>query len=490
MNDQNRRKRKPENIDYLNGYIPPQSRDLEEVILGALMIDPSAVPLALEIIKSSQCFYVDAHKHIYDAITSLYDLQQPVDTLTVVEQLMKVERLDMVGGPTYVLKLTNAVVSGAHIEHHCRIVLEKFLSREIIKISMESTREAYQDFTDPFDLCDKMDDQLIKARELVMSGASNNVKSTAKKVVDEYYKTKQTGILGLLTGIRSFDNTFSGLCEPDLFIVAARPGAGKTAFALSITKNICIDRGIPMAWFSLEMSETQLVRRLISIDTNINHEFIRKGTLDSEQEILFLESSERVAEAPLFIEDNSNQNIRSLRTRAHLLKRKNPKLGVIVVDYMQLMSPVQSTGGAAKNREQDVSEISRGLKNLSKELKVPIVALSQLSRAVEARADKMPQLSDLRESGSIEQDADEVLFLMRPEYYGMLEPVDIGGCTYDVKGLCIGKTGKNRHGAVENFAMHFEGPCMKFSDVKTVLIEPSTTSGDLPPYEPMKELPF
>jgi replicative DNA helicase len=280
------------------------------------------------------------------------------------------------------------------------------------------------------------------------------------KVLDQHAMVKNTGVLGIKTGISELDKAACGLVSPDLIIVAARPGAGKTAMALSITYNISVKQKIACAWFSLEMDGTQLVRRLVSMDTGIPHEAIRNGTTTSEQDRIIGESVDKISYSPIHIEDRTSMNIRDIRTRASLLKKKH-NIGLVIVDYIQLMSGIDSKG---KNREQVVSEISRGLKCLAKELEIPVIALSQLSRSVETRGDKMPQLSDLRESGAIEQDADSVMFLMRPEYYGMTEPVEIGGTEYPVQRLAICSIAKNRHGQTKNIALEFTGNTMTFTD--------------------------
>lgn len=440
------------------GRIPPQAIDIEKVVLGAILISSYCLPEVIDLIFK-EVFYIESHQMIFEAIISLYDKNRSIDILTVVEELINLGNIEKVGGPYYVTILTNDVTSSAHIDHHCRILLEKYLKREAIKIGGEFVISAYEDGTDAFEIYDKADNDILNTQERVIGSTMADMNSFSSMVYDQYEKVKATGVLGINTGIIPFDRIFGGLVPPDLFIIAARPGAGKTALAMSITHHVSVIKKIPGAWFSLEMDGVQLTRRLASIDSKISHELIRQGKVSEADESKFYDSLNRISSAPIFIEDKTSVNIRSIRTRANILVRKK-KIQYIIVDYLQLMGSVNKKN---QNREGEISDISRGLKTLAKELGIPVIALSQLSREVEKRSDKMPQLSDLRESGAIEQDADEVLFLMRPEYYGFLEDVEIGNKNYSTKGLCIGKGAKNRHGACENFAMWFDAPCMHFS---------------------------
>lgn len=441
------------------GKIPPQARELEEVILGGLMLDVNAVFIGMSRLFP-EMFYVDAHQRIFKAIQNLYDRNHKIDILTVVERLKVNEDLDNVGGMYYVTKLTNSVISGANIENHINIIAEMYLKREAIRLSGELIGEAYDESTDAFQIINSADAGFQKIQEQVLTGLTKDISYYGMKVLEQHSSTKSTGALGIKTCIKAIDNVISGLVEPDLIIIAARPSQGKTALALSITYNTSIKGNIPCAWFSLEMDGVQLVRRLASIDTQIDHEKIRKGYTTKEEDTRLAESIEKIANCKVFIQDNASVNIREIRTKANLLKRKHG-IKYIVVDYIQLMNGIDTHG---KSREQVVSDISRGLKILAKELEMPVIALSQLSRRVEERSDKMPQLSDLRESGAIEQDADEVIFLMRPEFYHMIEDISIGGKDYPVSGLCIASTAKNRHGETKNTAMSFKGSCMHFTD--------------------------
>jgi replicative DNA helicase len=461
INKDRKTRRKP-SLDMGNmvfGKIPPQYKDLEEAILGALLLDTNCLFVGMSKLFP-EIFYVDAHQRVFSAIQKLYDNNSKIDMLTVVAQLQKTEELDYVGGMYGISKLTNSVVSGANIETHILIVAQAYLKRSAIRLGGELIGEAYEDGSDAFDIINLADLGFQQIQEQVLSGMTKDISYFGMKVLEQHATTKETGVLGIQTGMNAIDKVISGLVAPDLIIIAARPSQGKTALALSITYNTSVSGNIPCAWFSLEMDGVQLVRRLASIDCQIDHERIRKGLTTNEEDLRLSESIEKIANSKIHIQDDANINIRGIRTKANLLKRKH-HIKFIVVDYIQLMEGIDTKG---KSREQVVSDISRGLKLLAKELQMPVIALSQLSREVEKRPSKMPQLSDLRESGAIEQDADEVIFLMRPEFYGMLESVQIGNKEYDPQGLTILSTAKNRHGETKNTALSFKGSCMHFTD--------------------------
>lgn len=441
------------------GKVPPQSKDIEEVILGALMLESNCVTICMSRVFP-EMFYINEHSIIFKAIQRLYDKNSPIDIISVVEQLKTMEELETVGGPYFVTRLTNSVVSGANIEAHILILAEKYLKRGTIQICGVAINDAYEDNFDAFDVLNMADDSIQKMQEKVLVGTQRDVSYFAMKMIEQHAQVKATGVLGVPTYLKQLDKTICGLVSPDLIIIAARPGQGKTALALSITYNLSIENNIPCAWFSLEMDGVQLVRRLASIDSNIDHGRIRNGSTSYDEDLLLGKSIERISNSLIFIEDKVSINIRDIRTRAAILKKKHG-IKFIILDYIQLMT---GTDIKDKNREQIVSDISRGLKCIAKELEIPVIALSQLNRAVEARNDKLPILSDLRDSGAIEQDADEVIFLMRPEYYGMTEPVEIEGKEFHPNGLAICSIAKNRHGATKNIALDFRGPTMNFKN--------------------------
>jgi replicative DNA helicase len=437
--------------------LPPQSAEIEESILGSLMLDINCQNFGMSRLFEDM-FYKMEHKAIFKAIAALYDTSQGVDIITVIEELKRQNNLESVGGAYGVVKITNSVVSSANIENYILILAESYLKREMITISHEAFSKSFLDETDIFDLISTTDEKMQKSQERVIKGMSKDIVFYGMKVLEQHATVKHSGVLGIKTEIKELDRATNGLVSPDLIIIAARPGAGKTALSLSIAYNTSVLGSVPCAIFSLEMDGVQLVRRLVSIDTNIPHERIRNGQTTDEEDRLLGASIDKISNSKIYIEDRTSMNIRDIRTKASLLKKKH-NIGYIIVDYIQLMS---GTDVKNKNREQIVSDISRGLKCIAKELEIPVIALSQLSRAVESRADKMPQLSDLRESGAIEQDADSVLFLMRPEYYGMTEPIEINSVEYPVQKLAICTIAKNRHGSTKNIAMEFTGSTMQF----------------------------
>jgi replicative DNA helicase len=423
--DRKTRRKTPLDISTMvYGKVPPQAKDLEEAVLGAMMLEKGAFDTVVEILKP-ECFYVDAHQRIFKAMKSLANKSQPIDILTVVEELRTGEELDIVGGPYYVTKLTNTVVSSANIEAHSRIVLQKFVQRELIRISGEIIGDAYEDSTDVFDLLDQAESKIYDVTSKHLRNSYESIDSVLVKAIQriEDLRHKNEDVTGVPTGFPSLDRVTYGWQNTDLIILAARPAVGKTAFALNLVRSAALHptKPTPVAFFSLEMSAGQLVQRVLSAESEIWLEKISRGKLEEhEMKQLYAKGIQKLAQAPIFIDDSAALNIFELRAKCRRLKNLN-NIGLIIIDYLQLMSGTSE--GKGGNREQEISTISRGLKGLAKELQVPIIALSQLSREVEKRKDgnKMPQLSDLRESGAIEQDADMVMFLYRPEYYDVTQ---------------------------------------------------------------------
>lgn len=404
------------------GKVPPQAKELEEAVLGAIMLEKSAFDTVVEILKP-ECFYAESHQRIFRCMQGLAQKSQPIDILTVVEELKMREELDIIGGPYYVTRLTNAVVSSANIEAHSRIILQKFIQRELIRISGEIIGDAYEDSTDVFDLLDDAESKLFEITNNHLRKNFDSIDTVLVKTIQriEDLRHKNEDISGVPSGFSSLDRITYGWQPTDLIILAARPSVGKTAFALNLARNAALSatKPTPIAFFSLEMSASQLVQRILSAESEIWLEKIARGKLEEhEMKQLYAKGIQRLAQAPIFIDDTAALNIFELRAKCRRLKNKH-NVGLIIIDYLQLMSGAGENRNA--NREQEISRISRDLKGLAKELQVPIIALSQLSRAVESRkeGEKMPQLSDLRESGAIEQDADMVMFLYRPEYYGI-----------------------------------------------------------------------
>ena len=443
------------------GKLPPQAVDLEEVVLGAMMIDKKGVDEVIDILQP-EAFYKESHQLIFNAIISLFEKQEPIDIKTVSFQLKKDGNLNSVGGDYYLIELSQKVSSSAHIEFHSRIILQKFIQRKLISISNDIIEDSYDETSDVFDLLDKAESKIydISQRNLKKNTQSaEDLVSAAKKKIEEI--SKKEGLSGIASGFGEIDRLTSGWQPSDLIIVAARPGMGKTAFTLSMARNITVENNIPVAFFSLEMSAIQLITRLISSETGLNSEKLRTGKLEKfEWELLNVKVT-NLENAPLYIDDTPSLSIFELRAKA---RRLSSQYGIklIVVDYLQLMTLGSSQKSG--NREQEISTISRNLKALAKELDIPIIALSQLSRAVELRGGtKRPILSDLRESGAIEQDADIVSFLYRPEYYKIDEWDD------EERSPALGQAefivAKHRNGGLSSIKLKFINSLGKFENL-------------------------
>jgi len=441
------------------GKVPPQAIDLEEAVLGAFMIDKDAVTNAIEILRP-ESFYDDRHRLIFTAIRRLFEQTQPVDLLTVTEQLRKMGNLEEAGGPYYITSLTNRVASAAHVEHHARIVAQKFIQRELIRISTEIVGDAFEDTTDVFELLDRAEQNLFNIADQNLRTSFSDISLLMSKTIKEIEEAQkhEDSLTGCPSGFSNLDRVTGGWQRSDLIIVAARPAMGKTAFTLSLARNAAVDFNKGVAIFSLEMSSPQIVKRLMSSETEIPAEKIIKGNLADYEMVQLVKMSGRLSSAPIFIDDTPAISIFELRAKCRRLKMQHD-IQLVVIDYLQLMTAGDNRNG---NREQEISQISRALKSIAKELNIPIIALSQLSRKVEDRGTtKRPVLSDLRESGAIEQDADLVCFLYRPEYYG-LDTDDAGNNT---KGLAEVIIAKHRNGSLENVKLRFIDKFIKFVDM-------------------------
>lgn len=479
--DRKRRKSTPDVSTMVYGKVPPQAKELEEAVLGAIMLEKSAFDTVTEILKP-ECFYVEAHELIFKAMQGLQLKNMPIDILTVVEELKFREQLDIVGGPYFVTRLTNTVVSTANIEAHSRIVLQKFIQRELIRISGEIIGDAYEDSTDVFDLLDDSESKMFNITNNYLKKNFediNSVLATTIGRIDEL-RTRTDHISGVPTGFDNMDRVTFGWQPTDLIILAARPSVGKTAFALNLARNAALNpvKPVGVGFFSLEMSASQLVTRILSAESEIPLEKISRGKLeDYEYKQLMEKGIKKLETCPLYIDDTAALNIFEFRAKARRMVNKY-KVGLIIIDYLQLMSGSNDKG---TNREQEISTISRSLKALAKELKVPIIALSQLSRAVETRKEsKMPQLSDLRESGAIEQDADMVMFIYRPEYHDVMHSAE-GEST---KGQTFVRIAKHRNGELKilNFQAHLH--IQKFED-RGDEDNPTTTSPNSGNWKPI-----
>ncbi len=458
------------------GKLPPQAPELEEAVLGALMIEKDALTTVIDILQP-ESFYKDAHQRIYKAIQQLFQASEPIDLVTVVNQLRTTAELDMVGGPYYISQLTNRVASSANIEYHARIILQKHIQRELIKISSEVIRDAYDETTDVFDLLDSAEAKLFQVAQGNIRKSHDTMSELvrlAKKNIEDS-GAKGEGVTGVPTGFNRLDALTAGWQPSDLIILAARPGMGKTAFVLSIARNAAVDYGKAVAVFSLEMASVQLVTRLIAAETELSAEKLKKGNLQMHEWEQLNAKVSKLTEAPLYIDDTPGLSVFELRAKARRLKQQHD-IQMIIIDYLQLMT----AGGDNKgNREQEISTISRSLKMIAKELSVPVIALSQLSRAVETRGgDKKPQLSDLRESGAIEQDADMVTFVYRPEYYNITEDED----GRDLRGVGEIIIAKHRNGGLDTVPLKFTPHLAKFSNLEAdefvPFVEPSKDQED------------
>jgi replicative DNA helicase len=441
------------------GKVPPQARELEEAVMGALLIDNNALSEVIDILKP-ESFYVDAHHYIFKAIVNLFNKSQPIDLLTVAEELRKNGNLELVGGAFALSELTNKVASSANIEFHARIIIQKFIQRELIKLSTEIIRDAYEDTTDVLDLLDNAEKKIYGVADQNLRKGSDNMLSLVAKALNEIsdVRSRPEGLTGVPSGFTKLDRLTSGWQGAELIIIAARPAMGKTAFVLNMARHAAVDCNMGVAIFSLEMGSTQLVKRLISTECEIEQEKIRNGSLSDAEWMILNKKVERLANAPIFINDTAGINIFELRAQCRRLKSAHD-IKIVMIDYLQLMSG--TSDGKGMNREQEISNISRSLKSLSKELDIPVIALSQLSRAVETRTgEKKPQLSDLRESGAIEQDADLVMGLYRPEYYGFLQDAN-GQSTQGVSEVIVMK---NRHGPTDTIQLKFVSRFGRFED--------------------------
>lgn len=486
------------------GRIPPQSIDLEEIVLGAMMLEKSSLNAIIDIL-TPEMFYKEAHQIIYSAILDLFKNSEPIDLLTVTNKLKTMDKLDVVGGPYYISKLTNRVVSAANIEFHARIIIQKYIQRRLIEISSETIKEAFEDTTDVFDLLDSAESKIYDLSDNTLRKQSGNMLNLVNQAIKDIENAKNAGngIRGVTTGFMDLDKITQGWQKSDLIILAARPSMGKTAFALNMARNAAI-AGKPIAFFSLEMSSIQLVTRLISSETDITADKLRTGNLEQYEWDRLYNRVTNLTNAKLFIDDTPQLSIFELRAKCRRLKEQHD-IQMIFIDYLQLMT---AKGDKGFSREQEISTISRSLKSLAKELNIPVLALSQLSRQVESRpGSKKPILSDLRESGAIEQDADVVVFIYRPEYYGLTEDEGV-----NTKNLAVISIAKHRNGKLGEVNLRYNGMFTRFEEPEIVMpsssmqIAPNTNfdngaksiimpsraneMNDIPQPDPNEDLPY
>jgi len=451
-------------IDMGKGVVPPHETELEEAVLGAILIDSQSLNDTIDILNP-EVFYSEAHVEIFRSIKQLFNSQKPIDILTVANDLKTRGVLDLVGGDYYLAMLSQKVSSSAHTEFHARLIIQKHIQRELIRVSNEIIKEAYDPSTDVLELLDHAEGKIF---EIADGNLKKNFESAENLIVQAIKRiqdiSKKDGLSGVASGFNAVDKVTSGWQMSDLIIIAARPGMGKTAYVLSMARNIAVNNNQAVALFSLEMSSVQLITRMISSETGLSGEQLRKGTLEPHEWQQLNTRIKKLEKAPIYIDDTPALSVFDLRAKCRRLKAQFD-IQIIIVDYLQLMT----TGGDknAGNREQEISIISRSLKGLAKELNVPVIALSQLNRSVETRgSSKRPLLADLRESGAIEQDADLVCFIYRPEYYGFDVWDDEAGTP--CQGQAEFLIAKHRNGATTNVRLRFEDKLAKFSDLEAV----------------------
>lgn len=456
----------PNSSDYMEmaGRVPPRDKELEEAVLGALMLEKDAYTVVCDLLKPDS-FYEPAHRLVYEAVQSLGAAQKPIDMLTVTEQLRLNGKLEEVGGPLFISELTSRVLSGANVEYHARIVAQKYLARELISFAAEIEKNAFDESNDIDDLLQEAEGSLFEISQRNVKKDVTQIDPVISQAIQQIQAAanRASGLSGLESGYHELDKLTSGWQNSDLIIIAARPAMGKTAFVLSMAKNMAVNYNTPIAIFSLEMSNLQLVNRLISNVCELGGEKIKSGQLSPLEWDKLMVRIKSLQNAPIFIDDTPSLSIFELRTKARRLVREH-NIQMIIIDYLQLMN---ASGMRFGSREQEVSMISRSLKQLAKELDIPIVALSQLNRSLESRSSeggrdgKRPQLSDLRESGAIEQDADIVCFIHRPEVF-LRSNTDSEG--NDIRGLAEFIVAKHRSGSTADVKMRFRKEFARFEN--------------------------
>lgn len=472
-NKNSRKKSVP--IDSTYGHLQPQATDIEKVVLGALMIDKDAFSIISELLRP-ETFYEPRHQKIYQAIQTLNFNENPVDIMTVTQELEREGTLEDIGGPAYIVELSSHVASSAHIEYHAHILAQKSTARQLIHFASVIETKAFDPTIDVDELMQEAEGSLFELSQKNMRQDYMQIDPVVQQAVEILQKASASsgGLTGIPTGYNKLDDITSGWQPSDLVIIAGRPAMGKTSFALSLAKNISVDYKTPIAFFSLEMNNVQLVNRLISNVCEISGSKILNGQLNPDEWERLDKNLRKLTGSPLYIDDTPGLSVFELRTKARRLVREKG-VKIIMIDYLQLMN---ANGMRFSSRQEEVSTISRSLKGLAKELDIPILALSQLNRGLEGREGlegKRPQLSDLRESGAIEQDADMVLFVHRPEYYRIFE--DEHG--HDLRGMAQIIIAKHRKGATGEVLLNFRGEFTRFQNPEDAYIAPTTDGGGI-----------
>ena len=439
----------------VSGKVPPHSLEAEDAVLGAVLLEPNALPRALEML-TPDCFYKSSNRSIFQAAIHLFEKGEPVDLVTVTDELRRMDRLQAIGGSKGLSSLLDSIATAANIEYHARIVYDKYLARRLISAAKDVIDLGYAENIPTDELLDQAQSNIFAISEGRVREGFTHIKDVVRKSFMEIENLHHNpdAISGIRSGFDDLDSMMAGLHNGDLIILAARPSMGKTSMALSLVQNVAIDNKQPVAVFSLEMSKEQLVLRMLCSEARVNNHLLRRGIIKKHEWPNLTKAASLLTNAPVYIDDTPGMNVLEMRAKARRLKMESG-LSLIVVDYLQLMSGASKT----ENRQQEISTISRSLKGLAKELEVPVLALSQLSRAVESRAgSKRPMLSDLRESGAIEQDADVVLFLYREEVYDR-------DCPEDVKGVAEVIIGKQRNGPIGDVKLKFFAEYTRFENL-------------------------
>jgi replicative DNA helicase len=440
------------------GVTEPAAIDTEKKVLGGMLISKEAVPKALELLKP-EAFHLDKHSVIFEAMTNLFKSNEPVDTVTVYEELNRMEKVNEAGGAVYINELSMDISSAANIETYSRIVLEKAILRGLINASHEIAQKAYAAKDDVYKILDFGEQQIFKIGEEHLRRSFSTMETAVKYTLAYIQELHEGGgrKFAVPTGYYDLDDLLGGFQRSDLVIIAARPSMGKTALALSMARNAALDHNVPVAIFSLEMATTQLVMRLICAEGKLNAHQVRTGKLPEEEGSKLSLSATKLMKAPLYIDDMPAQSVLDIRAKSRRLKAEK-NIGMIIIDYLQLMQPAQKED----SREREISSISRSLKALAKELNIPVIALAQLNRQVESRTDKRPILSDLRESGALEQDADVVMMINRPEKYGILQDSE-GNSLENMAEVIVAK---HRNGPVGDVQLRFVKDYARFENLE------------------------
>jgi replicative DNA helicase len=459
VNERRRKQQQPAQVislSDLEGHVPPQSTEAEVAVLGAVMVDRDAASKVMEVLEP-ECFYHEKHQIIFQAMVDMFNRSISIDLITLNNELSRNGNLERVGGMFTLTDLSVRAVTSANVEHHARIVLERFLKRQLIGVAREIISDCYDETTDALDEVDRAEQRIFDVAEKRLKRSYSGMKKLTRDAIDKIFKLAQgdsDGITGVPTGFNALDGILSGLQPSDLVILAARPSMGKTAFALSIAREAS-RRGKAVGIFSLEMSAQQLVLRLISADAEVNLQSLRSGRLSQREMNDIVSKIDKLMSAPIYIDDSAALSPVEFRAKCRRMKIEH-KIDLVIVDYLQLMHAPK-----AESREREISVISHTLKQVAKELDIPVLALSQLNRGLEARADKRPMLSDLRESGSIEQDADVVMFVHRPEYY-KIEKFEDGTSTDNVAEIIVGK---QRNGPTGDIRLFYNKDLARFANL-------------------------